>query len=133
MHFTAEFHCQTTLLVTTLELLFSRQRRKHSSNEGKSIKFRLITSRQGPKREQMYSCTLSLTSALDPVRCNATTRMHYPRDRDRVHRCRRLLGPRVGREGCGKSPPSTPTPPTTGVTISTTLSRSDTASVNRNT
>ena len=46
----------------------------HSSSTGKKVTFRC----HGPEREQMYSFTLSLTSALNSGRCNATKRMLYP-------------------------------------------------------
>ena len=54
----------------------------------------------------MYSCTLSLTSVLEGVSCNATARQLYPRERPATH----CIGGRVvtwaGLDGCGKSRPT---------------------------
>ena len=54
------------------------------------------TGHEGPKGEQRYSSTLSLTSALDGWVVNATPRQLYPRERLGTH----CIGGWVGHSSC---------------------------------
>jgi len=59
---------------------------------------------EGPVREQRYSCTLSLTAALDRVggQLHAPTALP-PGKRPGIHFTGACVGPRVGLDRCGKS------------------------------
>jgi hypothetical protein len=64
------------------------------------------TGHEGPEGEERYSCTLSLTSALDGRRViNATPQPLYPRGSYPVHCRGGRVGPRAGVDRCGKSRP----------------------------
>ena len=55
---------------------------------------------EGPEGEQMYSCTLSLTIALDEGGCLTPWRQLYPQERDPVLRVEEArVGPKAGLEG----------------------------------
>ena len=61
---------------------------------------------EGPEGEQMCSCTLPSTSALDGEwAVNAKPRPLYPRERPATNCTGGWVGPRAGLDGCGKSPP----------------------------
>jgi hypothetical protein len=53
----------------------------------------------------MYSSSLSLTSALDRVGVNATSRPLYPWERPGTHCIGGWVGPRAGLDGSGKARP----------------------------
>ena len=74
-----------------------------NDDKGKG-KVRPRTDNEGPEREQMYSSTVSSTSALDGGWVVSTTpRPLYHRERPGITCIGGWVGPRGGLDGCGKS------------------------------
>jgi len=65
-----------------------------------------LTGHESPVVEHSYSSTLSLTSALDGVGGQRTSRPFYPRETPGIHCTGGWVGSRTGLDGCGKSRPT---------------------------
>jgi hypothetical protein len=70
------------------------------------VKVQPITDHKGPEVEKKYSCTLSLTAALDGYWWSTPRPGRFtPGQRPSTHFTLGWVGPRAGLEGCGKSRP----------------------------
>ena len=65
------------------------------------------TGHEGPKGEQMYSCSFFNLGAGCGWMVNATPRPLYPQERPGTHCIGGWVGLRAGLDGCGKSRPTT--------------------------
>ena len=72
--------------------IFCKILQNESATYFKKVKVHSVTDREGPEREQVYSSTLSLTSALDEVGLQRQAPSAFS-----------PVGPQGGLKGCGKS------------------------------